>query len=244
MVGERIRKARQAAGLLQVDLAAAMGDRYDSGTVSRVESGKSSLRLDGLANAAKELQVSTDYLLGLTDDPTPYNQLARRLAQLDALEHEIGDAPEFRGVDVPSGETQVGSEPADTRYVEIHEVEAAAGSGRLVDDVPTQGHLAFKRDWLRRNRIDPNQCTVIKVHGDSMEPTLPDGCSILVDHSRRTRRRGRIYVLQDEDSVLVKRAGREKSGWLILSDNPYWPVAPWPEGAEVIGEVRWTGRTF
>ena len=243
MVGERIRKARQAAGLLQVDLAIAMGDRYDSGTISRVESGKSSLRLDGLANAAKELQVSTDYLLGLTDDPMPYDQLTRRLAQLDALEHEIGELPAFGSSEVLPEQSNDDSD-VDTRYVEIREVEAAAGSGRLVDDAPIQGHLAFQRDWLRRNRIDPTRCTVIKVHGDSMEPTLPDGCSILVDHSRRTRRRGRIYVLQNEDSVMVKRAGREKSGWLILSDNPYWPVAPWPEGAEVIGEVRWAGRTF
>ena len=242
MVGERIRKARQAAGLLQVDLAAAMGDRYDSGTISRVESGKSSLRLDGLANAAKELQVSTDYLLGLTDDPTPYSQLTRRLAQLDALEHEIeGDNP-LIGFDGPNWDAQ--DQLDDARYVEIHEVEAAAGSGMLIEGAPVKGRLAFQRDWLRRNRIDPDQCTVIAVSGDSMEPTLPDGCSILVDHSRRTRRRGKIYVLQDDDTLLVKRAGREKSGWLILSDNPYWPPALWPEGTTVVGEVRWAARTF
>ena len=243
MIGERFAEARKRAGLSQVDLAVAMGERYDAPMISNVEAGRRSIRLDGLANAARELQVSTDYLLGLTDDPTPYSHLVRRLAQLDALEHEIGDPSGFR-IDVPSVEIQGGSDLADTRYAEIHEVEAAAGNERLVDDVPIQGHLAFQRDWLRRNRINANRCTVIKVHGDSMEPTLPDGCSILVDHSRRTRRRGRIYVLQNEDSVMVKRAGREKSGWLILSDNPYWPVAPWPEGAEVIGEVRWAGRTF
>ena len=236
MISERLREARIRAGLTQIDLAVAMGDRYTSSMVSQVEAGRRSIRLDGLANAARELQVSTDYLLGLTDDPTPYPELSRRLAQLDALEHEIGGIPLDPPVDP--------GRDLDTRYVEIREVEAAAGSGRLVDDAPIQGHLAFQRDWLRRNRIDPTRCTVIKVYGDSMEPTLPDGCTILVDHSRRTRRRGRIYVLQNEDSVMVKRAGREKSGWLILSDNPYWPVAPWPEGAEVIGEVRWAGRTF
>ena len=242
VIGERIRKARKAAGLLQVDLAVAMGDRYDPGTISRVEAGKSSLRLDGLARAARELGVSTDYLLGLTDDPMPYAKMATRLAELDTLKHELtGAASPLHDLEALG---QNGQNPDNTRYVEVHEVEAAAGSGRLIEDAPVIGHLAFQRDWLKRHRIDPDQCTVIGVDGDSMEPTLPDGCSILVDHSRRSRRRGKIYVLQAEDGLIVKRAGREKSGWRILSDNPYWPPAPWPEGARIIGEVRWTARTF
>lgn len=78
-----------------------------------------------------------------------------------------------------------------------------------------------------------------------MEPTLPDGCSILVDHRRLNRRKGLIYVLQTDGSLMVKRAGRDRSGrWQLLSDNPYWPPAPWPDGAQVIGEVRWSARTF
>ena len=236
MIGSRLKDARTKAGLTQIDLAVAMGDRYTSSMVSQVESGSRSLRLDGAAKAASELDISLDYLVGLTDDPTPYRDLARRWAQLDAVAHEIREEPG------PIWGAQ--DDLDDTRYVEIHEVEAAAGSGMLIEGAQVKGRLAFQRDWLRRNRINPEQCTVIGVSGDSMEPTLPNGCSILVDHSRRTRRRGRIYVLQDDDSLLVKRAGREKSGWLMLSDNPYWPPAPWPESATVIGEVRWSARTF
>ena len=35
-----------------------------------------------------------------------------------------------------------------------------------------------------------------------------------------------------------------KSGWQIISDNPYWPLAPWPADADIVGEVRWCARTF
>ena len=57
--------------LSQVDLAVGMGDRYDQTMISHVESGRSGLVADGLARAAVVLNTSADYLLGLTDDPTP-----------------------------------------------------------------------------------------------------------------------------------------------------------------------------
>ena len=57
--------------LSQVDLAVGMGDRYDQTMISHVESGRSGLVADGIARAALVLNTSADYLLGLTDDPTP-----------------------------------------------------------------------------------------------------------------------------------------------------------------------------
>ena len=38
-----------------------------------------------------------------------------------------------------------------------------------------------------------------------------------------------------------------ETGWLLSSDNPdkaAWPTRRWPEGATVVGEVKWLGRTF
>ena len=241
MLGERIAAARRHRGISQIELAVAMGDRYDAPMISNVEANRRSIRLDGLANAARELQVSTDYLLGLTDDPTPSSRL---LAELDVYRHELGDSTilyDPAAVGIKDDHTV---DAGSTRYVEIHEVAASAGDGILIEDAPVKGHLAFQRDWLKSHSIDPARCTVIGISGNSMEPTLPDGCSILVDHARQTRRRGRIYVLQTDDGLMVKRAGREKSGWQLISDNPYWPPAVWPDDAAIIGEVRWAARTF
>ncbi len=39
--------------------------------ISHVENNRTGLVRDGLIQAARVLGVSTDYLLGLTDDPTP-----------------------------------------------------------------------------------------------------------------------------------------------------------------------------
>ena len=45
-----------------------------------------------------------------------------------------------------------------------------------------------------------------------MEPTLPDGCSITFDRSRRDRCEGGIYVVRTNGGLIVKRA--VKSGGL------------------------------
>ena len=78
--------------------------------------------------------------------------------------------------------------------------------------------------------------------GESMEPTLPDGCVILLDRNRRRRWDGHIFVVRTEDGLIVKRAGKDKDGWQLLSDHPSWKPVPWPDTAEVLGEVKWMAR--
>ena len=71
MLGERLASARKSKGLTQMDLAVALGDRYTQSMISMVEKGHSLLLLDGATKAAEELEVSLDWLVGLSNDPTP-----------------------------------------------------------------------------------------------------------------------------------------------------------------------------
>ena len=222
MLGERLAEARRRRGLAQVDLAVALGK--DRSLVSHVESNRAGLLVDGLVKAARELAVSVDYLLGLTDDPTPSAQLSEQVGIFADV--DLGDLP---GV----------------RHVEIREIAASAGGGAEVWDETITGYQAFQRMWLDRHSIDPDQCCVISVRGESMEPTLPDGCSILVDRNRGERRDGRIYVMRTEDGLVVKRLGRDQDGnWNILSDNQVWEPVAWSNDVEIIGEVRWAATVF
>ena len=215
--------------MTQMDLAVAIG-LESSSMISMHERERKFMGLANVVSSAAALNVSVDYLVGLSEDPRSCSILAAELGQMDAVRNELGDLSDF-------------SESA--RYVEVHEVEAAAGIGRLIDGAVPRGRVVFQRDWLASHGIDPKSCTVIVVSGDSMEPTLPDGCSILVDHNRCVRQHGHIYVLQVEDELLVKRAeGSNRKGWEMVSDNRYWPPAPWPADAVIKGEVRWSARTF
>ena len=136
-------------------------------------------------------------------------------------------------------------DPSDRSPVRLLEFASAAGVGAEVYDETPIGLLWFRNDWLKRHSIDPEQSNIISVRGESMEPTLPDGCSILVDRKRREPQDGRIYVMRTEDGLVVKRVGRDAEGdWHIESEHSAWPPVPWSDTTEIIGEVRWAARTF
>ena len=250
MLGQRMKEARKRAGLLQVDLAAALGDRYAHNDISRVESGERGLRLDGLANAATELGVSADYLLGLTDDPTP---AASRNGSPAVSANDSGYSVSEKHANIdtrPVAETKPGYNPDEANdqagiwNLPVREVRPAAGSGAEVFGEEVVGYVPFRADWLKERSIDPEQADIVQVSGPSMEPTLPDGCSILVDRNRRELQPKHIYVLRNEDGLVVKRVDRNREGWWVISDNPAWLPVSLTEETDIIGEVRWTAVTL
>ena len=110
-------------------------------------------------------------------------------------------------------------------------------------DETVKSYAYFRHEWLSRQGLVADRCSIIGVMGESMEPTLPEGCVILLDRNQRRRREGRIFVLRTTDGLVVKRAGKgADGGWQLVSDHPRWPAAPWPGDAAIIGEVRWMAR--
>ena len=195
--------------------------------ISHVEHNRSALLADGLTSAAKALEVSTDYLLGLTDNPAPAATLAAKVSELDdAGALATSDSREFRPVLLTQG------------------TGIAAGAGANAADERVLGSLAFRDDWLKRHGLNTAQCRVIEVIGESMEPTLQHRAMILVDFQRTIRRRDKIFAVRTEDGPVVKRLQRTEEGWQLVSDNPAYKPVPWPRDAQVLGQVMWTGRTL
>ena len=167
-------------------------------------------------------------------------------ARFDRLETYIRAQAPVQAI----GESRPGYGPSnydtsDRSPVRLLEVASAAGVGAEVYDETPIGLLWFRNDWLLSHSIDPEQSNIISVRGASMEPTLPDGCSILVDRKRREPHEDRIYVMRTEEGLVVKRLGLDEEGnWRIESDNEDWEAVPWSRDTEVIGEVRWVARTL
>jgi phage repressor protein C with HTH and peptisase S24 domain len=127
-------------------------------------------------------------------------------------------------------------------------IGASAGPGAIADDERPGAHFAFDPKWLRTvGAGDPQRLSIIRVDGDSMEPTLADGDEIMVDSGEgRDRLRDGIYVMRMDDALMVKRlalnpASRRVS---VTSDNPAYPS--WPDcplkSIDIVGRVVWAGR--
>ncbi len=194
MIGDRLAAARKKSGLTQVELAVALGDRYNQQMISHVERGRSSLLVDGLVSVAKELKVSTDYLLGLTDDPT------------SAEDRLSAAAKGWQG---------------DDEIVVVHVDSRPRGKYDGSIRMPEVTGLPFFRSQLDRERIDPGASAIYQVKGQSMYPALPHGTLVLVDYSRDYLRDDAIYLVILQGTLLVKRLYLKGPGdWYWCTD--YW----------------------
>ena len=135
---------------------------------------------------------------------------------------------------------------AGLRLVPKLAVGASAGGGALTDFEALAGNVGFDESWLRQMGLDPAGLSLIRVVGDSMQPTLNDGDDIMVDSAAALRapKKG-IHVLRLDGTLMVKRLLPGKGGRLsILSDNRAYPAIEDVAAAEVtvIGRVVWVGR--
>ena len=265
----RLKEARVQAGLTLQQAAEAVGT--DLNSIWRYEAGRhrpSGPALHALANVYGK---SVEWFFGEEEEPQAHAEhldaeapdspatagspsVIRSLAQVrqefgarfDRLETYIrAQAPVQAIAESRPGYDPSNYDPSDRSPVRLLEVASAAGVGAEVYDETPVGLLWFRNDWLKRHSIDPEQSNIISVRGESMEPTLPDGCSILVDRKRREPHQGRIYVMRTEEGLVVKRVGRDEEGNLqIESDNEDWEPVPWANATEIIGEVRWYGVTL
>ena len=72
---------------------------------------------------------------------------------------------------------------------------------------------------------------------------MPDGCSILVDRSNVEWQLERVYVLRTGVGPVVKRAGEREDGRrLLVCDNHASELEPYPQDADIFGQIGWAGR--
>jgi phage repressor protein C with HTH and peptisase S24 domain len=119
----------------------------------------------------------------------------------------------------------------------------SAGIG-LAPENEIHVRVAFRKDWIKK-KGSPEQMSLIKVKGDSMEPTLSSGDMILVDHSRNTiDPQGGIYAIVIDDMIMIKRLhvlGTNKIR--IVSDNPHYePIETTADELKINGKVLWFCR--
>lgn len=99
-------------------------------------------------------------------------------------------------------------------------VKASAGHGEPVLEIDTEGQPNYCRSgWAQRNGFKPDSLFSIVAAGDSMEPTIPDGASLIV-HRTSEIANGKVHVICRGTQCYVKRLFAQMDGSvLVRSDN-------------------------
>jgi hypothetical protein len=208
------------------------------------------LALDRLITDNQEDYSSLSRLLGR--NPAYVQQYIKRGTPRRLDERDRAKLARYFGVN----EKLLGG-PVSTDIVPSHLVEAPlldiSASTEFANVVSLERNVsgvAFDKQWLQylTGSADP-KLSIIRVSGDSMEPTLSDNDQAMIDlDSASDTLRDGVYVLRMNEILNIKRISIDPSGHIlsIISDNPLY--RRWDNiqraSVDVIGRVVWVGRSF
>lgn len=132
-------------------------------------------------------------------------------------------------------------------YDLIPKARAKAGAGGSLEvSAETEGLYAFRKDWLGMKNIHAAKAVLFDVVGDSMEPLLKEGDTLLIDKNATEIMDGHVYVVTLGEELKVKRIYRGLNGIILRSDNQRYPdvnvEGPDLETLQIWGRVRWVGK--
>lgn len=137
-------------------------------------------------------------------------------------------------------------ETGDYAYVPLYDAQISSGHGGWSEGARVLAHLAFTRYSLRKKGLEPSTLAAVQLVGDSNEPELSDGDTVLVDLSRNQFQADAFYVVRLADHLFAKRLQLQFDGGVqVISANPAYPPMAVPKERlfelEVVGRVVWAG---
>jgi len=107
----------------------------------------------------------------------------------------------------------------DVAFLDHFDLQPAAGHGSLGVGAPTEP-IPFSARWLRRHGLRPHAVSVLEIRGDSQEPLLYSGDTIIVAKQKVRPKSGRLYVVARRYSVQIKWVTVLRRAFELVSENP------------------------
>lgn len=210
-VGVRVKLARKRANLSQLELAKLIGVKQP--TISELERGESqsSAYLIKIAEACNVnpiwLQNGGDAEFSKSDEYSVAEH-----TKFYKSDESIGS------FDVWDSSTPLGSDEVELPF--FKEIELSAGNGSSVVKQDSGFKLRFAKSTLKRHGINPEQAACVTVHGNSMQPVLPDKATVGIDISNVRVKDGEMYAVDHDGLLRVKILYRlPGGGYRIRSYN-------------------------
>jgi len=231
--GELIRQHRKAKKMNQEELGALV--RVGKNAVGAWEAGRSRPDVASVPVICEALDLSLEEFFGWPTEQSSredYNglrtdekeMLLRRYITLNPYNRQVV----MRQMSVLNEMQESISRPRKVIRLFRNDLAASAGTGEILD--AARGEVAFLFADSRTESADE----IIRVNGNSMEPTYSDGDLVLVRHTSNVRP-GEIGVFIAGDNGYIKEY--RKDG--LHSHNPEYATIAFTEGEEVhcIGKV-------
>ncbi|WP_417843004.1 XRE family transcriptional regulator [Thalassospira sp.] len=243
----RIKEAREAAGMSQSELARKLGTTNQQ--ISRLELGQRKLTIKWLIKIAEALN---------TTPSTIYREMPPEAISIDRLVQPLGRDPELYGkiqgrlnktletptipeIDIRAG-MGGGAEPLTV-------FKPDGNGGNTITDAIKAEWLIPKNYLITELRVTPRDARVIEVQGDSMEPTLRSGDRVIVNTADKQPSPPGVFALWDGFGVVVKRIelipNSKPATVRIVSDNTHHSIYERTiDEVSIIGRIVWYARKF
>ena len=137
----------------------------------------------------------------------------------------------------------------DSIFKNIPKVKArlSAGGGSFEVGSEIEGYYAFRKEWLT-TKGNINTIVLMDIFGNSMEPELKDGDTVLIDESQKDILAGAVYAVGIDDTIMVKRLEKHPNKLVLHGDNKdYSPIYLQDNeinSVRIIGKIIWICREF
>lgn len=225
-LAERLKIAREKAGLSQAQLAEVIGVSQQS--IAKIESGDT-LQPRKIKEIAKVLDVSQKWLLlGIEENAS-------------LSDFVVGEAESSH------------LDPAIFADIPVLDVELSAGNGCEAEIVESViDWFPLRRMDLRKAGVSAANARIVKIWGNSLLPVLNNGDHVAVDISQTNPiRDGDLYAVRDGVLLRVKVLINQPDGGLIIRsfNKDEYPdeILTFNERRariHVIGRVFWSSRSW
>lgn len=233
MIGSRIREQRESIGLTRNELADTLG--VSLSTMQLWENDEREPQASMIITIAKELRTTPNYLLTGEKVREEKTTIEKPTGSL------VSRAFERMQELLDGGVSMVDC---------YSSINVSAGFGSFNEGATeADGQEPYSDSLLCSLGVKAEKCAVFWANGNSMLPTINDGDQMLVNLSRKEIQGDRIYLVQNGESVWVKRVKMEWNGISLISDNKeeYPPISITGENAQnlqIIGQVVHIGHSL
>ncbi|VFQ45967.1 LexA family transcriptional regulator [Desulfoluna butyratoxydans] len=131
-------------------------------------------------------------------------------------------------------------------YIPMVEAQLSAGGGSFMASERIRDYYAFRKAFIANVATSVKKLILMRVSGESMEPEIRNGATVMIDLGRRHIKNNCIYALGLEDTIIIKELERIPGGRVrVISKNPQYPAYEADAKAlRIIGQVIWGDRMY